>query len=88
MEGAGSLKLCPLRLHAPRSLAGQRILQLVLAGGVLKTGYGGIEGVDTREALARLAGTVPERMALYLLDCAEAGVMNGVALRQSRPAEG
>lgn len=79
--------LCPQVEHAPQTWASRRVLEVVAAGTAFRTGFNGVEGVDTAEALRRLPD-VPEGLALELLDAAEQGVMAGIAEARARKREG
>lgn len=88
--GAAARHLCPRVEHAPQSREGQIILSLVASGAILKTGFGGVEGIDRAEARARLADTQPPIapwVAAELLDYAEDGVLKGVAARRARKGD-
>ncbi len=75
--------LCPQWEHAPQTLAGQRVFDVVWSGGALRTGFNGVEGVDTAEALRRLPD-LPQGLVLELLDAAEQGVLAGVIEARDR----
>ncbi|WP_417491876.1 hypothetical protein [Maricaulis sp.] len=79
--------VCPQRLHAPQTFEGQAVLDVIRRGGALRIGFGGVEGVDARAVLDRLAGVRPvidPAVALELIDAAQDGVLKGV--EQARAA--
>ncbi|MGP1275999.1 MAG: hypothetical protein ACQRW7_11330 [Caulobacterales bacterium] len=75
--------LCPQVEHAPRTLEGRAVLDMVLGGGCIRTGFAGMEGVD----LPALADRLPDmdrdvrtELALAL----EAGLMAGMSKKKSQ----
>ena len=79
--------LCPQVEHAPHSWAGQRLLDLIKRGTILRRGFAGVDGIDMEEARRRLPD-VPDHELNDLIDAAEAGLFAGLAVRQSRKAGG
>jgi hypothetical protein len=74
--------LCPLVEHAPQSLEGALVFDLISSGQCFSLGLAGVNGLNTIEALTRLRGLsprMPDWLALDLLDHAEQGVLKGVA---------
>ena len=74
--------LCPFREHEPRTAEGALVLTLLQSGRCIRSGGWGFEGIDTAEALRRLAfmkPAMPDWLALDLLDAAEAGIVRGIA---------
>jgi len=69
--------------HAPRTLEGQAVLDMVLSGGCIRTGLAGMEGVD----LPALATRLPEldsHVRTELALALEAGLMAGFAKKRVR----
>lgn len=75
--------LCPQVQHAPQTLLGQQVLELIRAGSILRTGWSGIEGINLAETLARLP-QYPDRDVIALVADAEAGIQAGLAERRER----
>ena len=82
--------LCPLVAHAPQTLEGAQIFDLIGSGQCLDIGWAGVTGLNTREALTRLRAQsprMPDWLALDLLDHAEQGVLKGVAAARDNRTE-